>query len=185
MDKLYIPVVLGTARKGNNSSKVAKYLVSELKKNKEIKTKLLPVKKFMMDATTPVWQNKKAVEPWLSEVRVADAFIFVVPEYNHGYPGEFKIVLDQGFEDYFKKPCLVAGVSAGRFGGARVIENLIPVLYELGMVMAGSLNFGGVRDLFDKKGNIEDGEGWGRRVGKQVGALVEYAEALKPLREKK
>ncbi|PIR04290.1 MAG: NADPH-dependent FMN reductase [Candidatus Magasanikbacteria bacterium CG11_big_fil_rev_8_21_14_0_20_39_34] len=181
MKKFFIPVVLGTARKGSQSTKVAKYVTSELKKDTQVQTKLLKVEKFLLGKTVPVWQDKKAAEPWLAEVRKADAFVFVVPEYNHGYPGELKMVLDQGVEDYYNKPCIVAGVSAGQFGGTRVIENLLPVLYELGMIMSGTLNFGNVEELFEKDGSIMDPKRWEKRVQRQMTTLKRLAEALGPL----
>jgi len=184
MQKMYIPVILGTARKGNQSTKVAKYILSELKKIVGIQTKLLKVETFLLGKTVPVWQDKKAAEPWLAEVRKAQAFILIVPEYNHGYPGELKMVLDQGDEDYYQKPCLVAGVSSGTFGGTRVIENLLPVLAELGMIVSGTLNFGNVEKLFEKDGSILDSERWSKRVTKQVTTLERLATVLLPLQGK-
>ena len=64
----------------------------------------------------------------------ADALVLVVPEYNHGYPGLLKHVLDTNLHEYIHKAVGVAGVSAGIFGGARAIQNIIPVLRELGLV---------------------------------------------------
>ena len=64
----------------------------------------------------------------------ADALVLVSPEYNHGYPGLLKHVLDTSLKEYIHKAVGVAGVSAGVFGGARAIQNLIPVLRELGLV---------------------------------------------------
>jgi len=64
----------------------------------------------------------------------ADGIILVVPEYNHGYPVLLKHALDTNLKEYIHKAVGVCGVSAGRFGGARVIENLLPVLRELGLV---------------------------------------------------
>lgn len=64
----------------------------------------------------------------------ADAFVLMAPEYNHGYPGLLKHVLDTNLKEYIHKAVGVCGVSAGNFGGTRVIENLLPVLRELGLV---------------------------------------------------
>jgi NAD(P)H-dependent FMN reductase len=67
-------------------------------------------------------------------VNDADALIFVVPEYNHSFPGLLKHVLDTNLKEYIHKAAGVCGVSAGPFGGARMIQNFLPVLRELGMV---------------------------------------------------
>ncbi len=43
-------------------------------------------------------------------------------------------MLDTDLKEYIHKAAGIVGVSAGVFGGARVIQNLIPVLRELGLV---------------------------------------------------
>ena len=48
----------------------------------------------------------------------SDALVIVAPEYNHGYPGMLKHVLDTNLHEYVHKAVGVVGVSAG-FGGAR------------------------------------------------------------------
>ena len=81
----------------------------------------------------------------------ADALVLVVPEYNHGYPGLLKHVLDTNLKEYIHKAAGVVGVSAGVFGGARAIQNLIPVLRELGLVtIFWDVNFTTVRRRFDE-----------------------------------
>ena len=55
----------------------------------------------------------------------ADALVIVAPEHNHGYPGPLKHVLDTNLKEYVHKAAGIVGVSAGVFGGARVIQNLI------------------------------------------------------------
>jgi hypothetical protein len=64
----------------------------------------------------------------------ADALVVVSPEYNHGYSGLLKHVLDSCLKEYIHKAVGIVGVSAGPFGGARVIQNLLPVMRELGLV---------------------------------------------------
>ena len=56
----------------------------------------------------------------------ADALVLVAPEYNRGYPGLLKHVLDTNLKEYIHKAAGVVGVSAGVFGGARMIQNLHP-----------------------------------------------------------
>src|SRR5690242_12331019 len=87
----------------------------------------------------------------------ADALILVVPEYNHGYPGLLKHVLDSNLKEYIHKAVGICGVSAGGFGGTRVIQNLLPVLRELGLVtIFWDANFSNVQSLFDQEGRMTD-----------------------------
>ena len=60
--------------------------------------------------------------------------MIVSPEYNHGYSGLLKHVLDSSLKEYIHKAVGIVGVSAGPFGGTRGIENLLPVVRELGLV---------------------------------------------------
>jgi len=112
-----------------------------------------------------------------------DGIILVVPEYNHGYPGLLKHALDMNLKEYIHKAVGICGVSAGPFGGARVIENLLPVMRELGLVaIFEDVNFGNVGTLFDEQGNLVD-QSYVRRVGKFLNELVWMARVLRYGRE--
>jgi NAD(P)H-dependent FMN reductase len=60
-----------------------------------------------------------------------DAFVFVTPEYNHGFPATLKNAIDYLFAEWSHK---AAGfVGDGAAGGSRAIEQLRLVLGELHM----------------------------------------------------
>jgi len=113
----------------------------------------------------------------------ADALVVVVPEYNHGYPGLLKHALDSNLKEYIHKAVGICGVSAGGFGGTRVIENLLPVLRELGLVtIFWDGNFSGAQKLFDEAGRILD-DSYARRVDKFLKELIWMARTLRHGRE--
>src|SRR5258705_3488039 len=68
-----------------------------------------------------------------AKVARADGLILVVPEYNHSFPGLLKHVLDTNLKEYIHKAVGVCGVSAGPFGGARMIQSFLPVVRERGI----------------------------------------------------
>ena len=117
-------------------------------------------------------------------VKRADGLILVVPEYNHSFPGLLKHVLDTNLKEYIHKAVGVCGVSAGPFGGARMIESLIPVLRELGLVaIFWDVYFGTAGKLFDPAtGKITD-PAYAARVEKFLNELVWMARALRHARE--
>jgi NAD(P)H-dependent FMN reductase len=68
-------------------------------------------------------------------------------------------------EEYIHKAVGICGVSAGPFGGARVIEGLLPVMRELGLVtIFWDVNFGNVQKILDEQGKLLD-ESYVRRGG--------------------
>src|SRR6516164_3709322 len=154
--RLFIPVILGTTRKGRFSEAVARFVLEQTSKRTDVETTLVDVKEIRL----PVDDAGEAIkDPAFSAIVMrADALILIVPEYNHGYPGLLKHVLDTNLKEYIHKAVGICGVSAGAFGGPRVIENLIPVMMELGMVTIFSdVYFGNAGKLFDPTtGNITD-----------------------------
>ena len=102
-----------------------------------------------------------------------------MPEYNHGYPGLLKHALDTNLEEYIHKAVGICGVSAGPFGGARMIENLLPVLRELGLVtIFNDVNFSHIGDVFDDNGKLLD-EAFIGRIDKFLNELIWMARVLR------
>jgi len=180
---MYTPIILGTAREGRQSEKVANFILQEVK-TAGLESEIIDVRDFMMRATDNTQKSPLAKK--LSEkISRADGIIIVSPEYNHGYPGELKLVLDMLYEQYARKPLGICGVSAGGLGGARAVEQLRHVSVELHMIpIREAIYFPNVHELFDEKGAIKE-RAYSARVKKFLDELVWYANVLKPEREKK
>ena len=152
---LFVPVILGTPRRGRMSEHAARLMWARVGERPGVETALVDV------ATLPIPVDdagEGAKDPGFAElVNRADALVIVAPEYNHGYPGLLKHVLDTNLKEYIHKAAGIVGVSAGIFGGARAIQNLIPVLRELGLVtIFWDVNFATVGSRFDEDGNLLD-----------------------------
>src|SRR5882724_2042216 len=181
MSSLFIPVILGTARKGRRSENAARFVFEETKKRAGVETEFVDICNIPMRLDDAGEQMK---DPAFSDlVTRADGLILVVPEYNHGYPGLLKHALDMNLKEYIHKAVGICGVSAGPFGGARVIENLAPVMRELGLVaIFEDVNFGNVEALFDEQGNMVDNN-YVRRVRKFLDELIWMTRVLRQGRE--
>jgi NAD(P)H-dependent FMN reductase len=178
---LYIPLILGTPRKGRASESVARFVLGELAKREGVETELIDVRELRLP-TDDVGESIKDAE-FSSKMNRADALVIVVPEYNHGYPGLLKHALDSNLKEYIHKAVGLCGVSAGSFGGTRVIENLLPVLRELGLVtIFWDGNFPTAHKLFDESWNILD-DAYVRRTDKFLKELIWMARVLKHGRE--
>lgn len=178
---LYIPVILGTTRKGRASENVANFVFGEVKKREGVETELIDLRdlKFSWDDAGEALKDKE----FSTTVTRADALVLVVPEYNHGYPGALKHALDTNLKEYIHKAVGICGVSSGMFGGARMIENLLPVMRELGLVtIFWDGHFPKADRLFDEKGKILD-DAYYKRIDKFLGELVWMAKVLRYGRE--
>lgn len=178
---LFIPVILGTARQGRMSEYAANFVTEQVSQREGLKTELIDVRKLSLSTNDA---GEKIKDKGFSEtIMKADALIIVAPEYNHGYPGLLKHALDTNLKEYIHKAVGICGVSAGPFGGTRVIQNLIPVMREIGLVtIFWDMNFSSVQNAFDEKGKLID-EAFIRRMDKFLKELVWMAKVLRYGRE--
>ena len=178
---LSIPVILGTPRQGRLSEHVARLMVQEIGKRDGLHTQLVDVR----DLPLPTTDAGEAIkDPAFSDcVMHADGLVIVAPEYNHGYPGLLKHALDTNLKEYIHKPVGLCGVSAGGFGGTRVVESLLPVMRELGLVtIFWDVNVSGVQKAFDASGALLD-PAVPRRMEKFLNELIWMARVLRYGRE--
>ena len=179
---IFAPVILGTSRQGRASEYAAHFVVDHVAKRPDVRTDLIDIRNIRLSIDDA---GEAIKDPRFSAtVNEADALIFVVPEYNHSFPGLLKHVLDTNLKEYIHKAAGVCGVSAGPFGGARMIQSLLPVLRELGLVtIFWDVYFGSAGKLFDPAtGNITD-RAYGGRLDKFLNELVWMARALRFGRE--
>jgi NAD(P)H-dependent FMN reductase len=178
---LFIPVILGTARQGRRSEHAARFVFEQIKQRADVETELIDVCKLPMKLDDAGEQMK---DPKFSAtIERCDGLVIVTPEYNHGYPGLLKHALDMNLKEYIHKAVGICGVSAGPFGGARVIEGLLPVMRELGLVtIFWDVNFANVQKLFDEQGKLLD-QSYVRRLDKFLEELIWMARVLRYGRE--
>ena len=79
-----------------------------------------------------------AMEALAARIRAADAFVFVVGEYNWGIQPGLKNLTDHFLEEWFWRPAAIASYSAGRLSGARSGALWHGTLSEMGMVVISS-----------------------------------------------
>ena len=178
---LYIPVILGTTRQGRMSFHAARLMFQELSKQSGVETELIDIATLPL----PTGDAGQAIKDptYAAKIDRADGLVIVSPEYNHGYSGLLKHVLDSCLKEYVHKAVGIAGVSAGPFGGARGIQDLLPVMRELGLVtIFWDVNFTNVQQLFDTQGNLLDKSFYGR-IDKFLKELIWMSRTLRYGRE--
>ena len=179
---VFLPVIIGTPRQGRLTEPAANFVFGEVSKRNDIETELIDIRKISvaMDDAGEALKDSQ----FSARVARADGLILVVPEYNHSFPGLLKHVLDTNLKEYIHKAVGVCGVSAGPFGGARMIQSLLPVLRELGLVTIFSdVYFGTAGKLFDPVTGAITNPAYPGRLDKFLNELVWMSRALRHARE--
>lgn len=182
---LYLPVLLGTVRDGSRSEWVAAYARDRLAQRPGVETRLfdpdawpfpnLVAREWEMDPQPP------RVAEFVREMARADGFVVVAPEYNHGYPGALKNMLDALFDEWNRKPFALVGVG-GVSGGLRMLEQLRLVVAGLHAVsVPAHVPVQAVAKEWTAAGPHEPDK-WGPRFDKLFDELAWYARALKAAR---
>src|SRR5215470_7044304 len=163
------------------SAHVGRLLVGEVAKQPGVETELIDICSLPL----PTDDAGEAIKDhsFSSQMDRADGLVIVAPEYNHGYCGLLKHVLDSCLKEYIHKAVGIVGVSAGPFGGSRVIQNLLPVMRELGLVtIFWDVNFSSVQAAFSQDGSLLDSS-YIRRIDKFLKELIWMATTLRYGRE--
>jgi NAD(P)H-dependent FMN reductase len=123
-----------------------------------------------------------------AKIRAADAFLFVVGEYNWGVQPGLKNLTDHFLEEWFWRPAAIASYSAGRLSGTRSSYSWHNTLSEMGMVVISStLTVGPIdQTLNDASEPIgEAGASLERAFPRFADDLAWWAEAAKTQRARR
>lgn len=188
MERIFIPVLLGTARDGRQSEAVARFVHAAFAKEEGLETVLVDIRDHLRERTLPPWGKGGADErptPWKELMTRSDGLLIVTPEYNFGVPGELKLLLDSLFDDYRRKPIGIVGVSNGPWGGQRMLQQMRQVIHGVGAVpLRVSVPTPFADKLFDAHGAVTD-EKYKDRLTPLFEELLWFARALKAARNLK
>jgi NAD(P)H-dependent FMN reductase len=177
--KRFLPIILGTPRKDRVSERVANWVHSKMQERDEIETQFFDVRDFDLPRDHYGTEIGQLFPEWRDAIIRADGLVIVTPEYNHGYPGALKSVLDLLLKEYIHKAVAFVAVSAGPWGGTRVIEACVPMVRELGLAVTFTdLNFPHAASKFDDQGNLID-PAYEKRVQGFLDELVWMATTLR------
>ena len=161
------------------SEHVANFLVGEIENRNDMTTQLFDVRDFDFPKDNYGQDIKGEFPEWRDAATRSDGIIIISPEYNHSFPGPLKSALDVLLPEFKHKVGGIVGVSAGPWGGTRVIESLVPIMRYMGLMPSSlDLNFPSVSDVFDEDGNIKD-RGASERAKKFLDELSWLSRSMK------
>ena len=126
-----------------------------------------------------------AMEALATKIRTADAFIFVVGEYNWGMQPGLKNLTDHFLDEWFWRPAAIVSYSAGRLSGARSNFLWHGTLSEMGMlVISSTLTVGPISQTLSATGEPigEAGLALQMAFGRFADDLAWWTEAAKRMR---
>jgi NAD(P)H-dependent FMN reductase len=179
---LNIPVILGTSRKGRASVHAAALLASLLNRRAGVVSEVIDI----ADLPLPIDDAGEAIKnaSFSARIAAADGLAIVAPEYNHSFPGLLKHAIDSCLSEYIHKAVGLVGVSAGPFAGIRVVQGLLPVMREIGLVtIFWDINIGQVGKVFAEDGRLLD-DAFVRRSDRFIRELIWMAKVLRYGRER-
>lgn len=179
-----ITVISGTNRLNSEALQFATHYFNLLSAKTTEPIKLLALESISHDWFHPDMYEKGNQTPSLAALQdeymlPADKFIYVIPEYNGGFPGALKLFLDACSIREYKatfsgKKAALVGVATGRAGNLRGIDHLTGILHHVGtLVLPQILPISSIEKLMDADGNITD-PGTLKAIEKQVDAFLAF-----------
>ncbi|PKD43000.1 NADPH-dependent FMN reductase [Rhodohalobacter barkolensis] len=147
-----IHILSSTDRPNSNALKVSGYVENYLAEKAETKIFSLMDYPFEDVVGGKYGQTPDSVKEFNEEFLKADGFLFVIPEYNGGFPGVLKLFFDYlPFPDAMEMvPVSLIGEAAGAFGALRPVEQFEQLLkYRKAYIYPERMFIQRVNDTFD------------------------------------
>lgn len=177
---MQIHILSSTDRSKSNALKVATY-ADRILSNKA-STKLFSLEDYPTQdvAGGKYDETPDSVTEFNEQFLAADGFVFVIPEYNGGFPGILKL-----FYDYLpfpkalnKVPVCLIGEAAGAFGALRPVDHFSQLLiYRQAHVFPERIMIQRVNDSFDEDNGISSDK-LQNLWEKQLNGFPEFVEQI-------
>jgi NAD(P)H-dependent FMN reductase len=157
-----ITVILGSVRTGRAGKAVADWFMDQTAEfNSDLEFDFIDLKEldlpFMDEPVSPMMSNNYQHEHtrnWSRIIGASDGFVFIIPEYNHGYSPVLKNAIDFLFNEWKGKP--VGLVGYGGSGARASIRQLREILDFIGMKsLDNQLGIMRIWEAVDENGKVK------------------------------
>ncbi len=184
-----LQVIIASTRPGRIGPAVAHWIYERAVSRGGFKVELVD----LAEANLPIFDEPKHprfrdyvhdhTKAWSATIERADAFIFVMPEYNHGFNAALKNALDYLSAEWQYKPAGLVSYG-GVAGGTRAVQMLKPVLAALKMVpLMEAVSIPFVNSLIDAEGNLVPNDVMEVSAAGLLAELARWTTALHELRK--
>lgn len=189
-DKPLLQVIVGTTRPSRVGERIGRWIAEHARLYDAFTVEFvdlaavdLPLLDEPAHPAARRYEHRHTKE-WSARVNSADAFVFVVAEYNHGYPAPLKNALDYLMYEWMYKPVGFVSYGGGVAGGTRAVQTLKQVVASLKMVPvmeAVSIPF--VHEVIPAEGPPALNDVLDLAAAEMLRELARLEGALRPLRE--
>ena len=133
-----LQIIVGSTRPGRRGAAVGRWCHDLAGRHDRFDVELVDLAEVglpLLDEPAPASHGRYAHEHtrrWSETIAAGQAYVFVVPEYNHGYNAATKNALDFLSAEWRHKPVGFVGYG-GVAAGSRAVQALLPVVVSLGM----------------------------------------------------
>jgi NAD(P)H-dependent FMN reductase len=186
---LRIGIILGSTRPGRRGESLASWLTDAAREHGGAEYTLVDLADHALgnldEPGNPTHQNYVHARTWEWSRLVAsfDGFVFVVPEYNHSFPGSLKNALDYVYKEWNDKAAGIVSYG-GWASGVRAAEALRLVLAELQVATVRAQPAVSTHVGFHE-GAFVPSQGLTAAVNVMLDQLVPWARALREVRTDK
>ena len=185
-----LKIIIASTRPGRKGEAVGRWITGLAQKQQEFETEVMDLAAinlpFLDEANHPRLRKyeKEHTKKWSAVIDSADAFLFVTPEYNYGFPAPLKNAIDFLFWEWHYKP--VAFVTYGGVAaGTRCQQMLKQVVTALSMMPVNeAVNVPFFAKFLTPEGNFEPDEIVEKSAGEMFKSLAKWTAALAPMRQK-
>ncbi|MGR6317570.1 NAD(P)H-dependent oxidoreductase [Micromonospora soli] len=129
MAPLQLAVIIGSTRAGRTGDRIGRWFVEQARLRDDLAVTAVDLAGYDFPASYPA-EPTAAMRSFVQQVRLAEAFVVVTPEYNHSFPASLKQAIDYAYDEWHAKP--VGFVSYGcRSIGMHAVDQLRTVFTAL------------------------------------------------------
>jgi NAD(P)H-dependent FMN reductase len=186
---LRIGIILGSTRPGRRGDRLARWVLDAARRHGGAEFELVDLADHALGNLDEPGNPTLAqyahdhTRAWSEVIRSVDGFVFVVPEYNHSFPGALKNAIDYIYQEWNDK---AAGIISygGWAAGVRAAEALRLVLAEVQVATVRSqpavnTHSGFETDAYVPSAGIEP------LVDTMLDQLVSWTSALRTVRTRR
>jgi len=183
-----LTIIIGSTRPGRAGAPIAQWFAARAKDHGGFDVNVVDLAEvdlpLLDEPNHPRLRQytRQHTKDWSAIVDAADAFVFVTPEYNYGYPASLKNAIDYLHHEWQHKP--VGFVSYGGVAaGTRAVQQLKQVVTTLRMLpVFDSVNIPFHTQFLDSDGTFQANAVMEQAAGTMLDELVRTEAALRPLR---